>query len=185
MPVGSDQSQKFLSLAEGAATSRRRDRGAIGHPTDCPGASSSLRISTNHRGAAPPLQVNHKRVVRIMRKDNLLALQPKLCLVKIGRAFEINNIQRDVVTCDIDEIQLSRSFGEGQRWGSSKTMRVPASVAISSNETAIPALDSARHAVPVAAQSVFVKVASALERFQLVDSMQYLLYPSCNEGRVD
>ena len=131
------------------------------------------------------LQVNHKRVVRIMRKDNLLALQPKPCLVKIGRAFELNNIQRDVVTCDIDEIQLSRSFGEGQRWGSSKTMRVPASVAISSNETAIPALDSARHAVPVAAQSVFVKVASALERFQLVDSMQYLLYPSCNEGRVD
>ena len=39
-----------------------------------------------------------------------------LCLVKIGRAFEINEIQRDVVTCDIHKIQLSRSFGEGQRY---------------------------------------------------------------------
>jgi hypothetical protein len=34
--------------------------------------------------------------------------------VKIGRAFEINNIQRDHITCDLDETQLSRSFGEAQ-----------------------------------------------------------------------
>jgi len=40
--------------------------------------------------------------------------QYSLYLVKIERAFEINNIQRDDVTCDIDETQLSRSFGEGQ-----------------------------------------------------------------------
>src|ERR1700740_217372 len=26
----------------------------IGHPTDCPGASPALRVSTNHRGAPPP-----------------------------------------------------------------------------------------------------------------------------------
>jgi hypothetical protein len=39
--------------------------------------------------------------------------QYSLYLVKIERAFEINNIQRDYVTCDIDETQLSRSFGEG------------------------------------------------------------------------
>jgi hypothetical protein len=37
-----------------------------------------------------------------------------LYLVKIGRAFEINNIQGDHVTCDMVETQLSRSFGEGQ-----------------------------------------------------------------------
>src|SRR5215468_1491835 len=54
VPAGSGESQKFLSLAERAATCRRRNRGAIGHPTDCPGASSSLRVSTNHRGAPPP-----------------------------------------------------------------------------------------------------------------------------------
>src|SRR6202007_1528054 len=32
----------------------RRDRGTIGHPTNCPRASPPLRVSTNHRGAPPP-----------------------------------------------------------------------------------------------------------------------------------
>ena len=53
VPVGAGQSQKFLPLAERAATCRRRAGGAICHPTDCPRASPPLRLSTNHRGAAP------------------------------------------------------------------------------------------------------------------------------------
>jgi hypothetical protein len=40
-----------------------------------------------------------------------------LCLAKIGSAFQINNIQRDRVTCCIYEIQPSCSFGEGHRSG--------------------------------------------------------------------
>src|SRR2546429_4404720 len=49
VPVGAGQSQKFLPLAERAATCRRRAGGAICHPTDCPRASPPLRLSTNHR----------------------------------------------------------------------------------------------------------------------------------------
>jgi len=46
---------------------------AICDPTNCLGASPPLRLSTSYGGAAPPgMQVNHKRVARIMREDNLL-----------------------------------------------------------------------------------------------------------------
>src|SRR5438552_3335363 len=54
VPARSGQSQKFLPIAERAATCRRRDGSAICDPADRPGASSALRVSTNHRGAAPP-----------------------------------------------------------------------------------------------------------------------------------
>src|SRR5215469_6534437 len=53
VPVGSGESQKFLPLAAGRASCRGRDGSPICNPADCPGASSSLRVSTHHRGAAP------------------------------------------------------------------------------------------------------------------------------------
>jgi hypothetical protein len=37
-----------------------------------------------------------------------------LCLAKIKCVCEINNLQRRLVTCYTDEIDLSRSFGEAQ-----------------------------------------------------------------------
>jgi hypothetical protein len=37
-----------------------------------------------------------------------------LRLAKIGSTFEINNIQRGLVTCCIYEIQPSWTFGDGQ-----------------------------------------------------------------------
>ena len=60
-----------------------------------------------------------------------------LCLAKIGRAFKINNIQRGRVTYDMDEIQLSRSFGEGQVWGPAASVtRVTSKLARSSRRFA-------------------------------------------------
>jgi hypothetical protein len=38
----------------------------------------------------------------------------QVCLARIKSAFEMNNIKRGRVTCYIDDIQLLRSFGEGQ-----------------------------------------------------------------------
>jgi len=39
-------------------------------------------LSTSYGGAAPPgMQVNHKRVARIMREDNLLGMQPERFVV--------------------------------------------------------------------------------------------------------
>ena len=38
----------------------------------------------------------------------------ELSLAKIKSAFKINDIRRGCVTCYMDDIQTSRSFGEGQ-----------------------------------------------------------------------
>jgi hypothetical protein len=60
----------YRSLQEQQPAEEERDGGAIGDPTDCPGASSPLRLSAHHGGAAPPrMQINHKRVAQIMRED--------------------------------------------------------------------------------------------------------------------
>ena len=66
VPVGSGQSQKFLPLAERAATRRGGAGGAICHPTDCPGASPPLRLSTNHRGAAPSRNADQSQSSRLL-----------------------------------------------------------------------------------------------------------------------
>ena len=78
MPVGSGQSQKFLSIAERAATCEEEtevqsviQQIALEHRR----RYGYRRITAELRRRG--MQVNHKRVVRIMRKDNLLALQPK------------------------------------------------------------------------------------------------------------
>jgi hypothetical protein len=47
----------------------------------------------------------------------------RLCLARIKSALEMNNIQRGRVTCYMEDIQLLRSFGEGQHlrlWGGQK-----------------------------------------------------------------
>jgi len=76
---GAGQPPEFLPVAEEQQPVEEEMEVRSGDPTNCFGASPPLRLSTNHRGAAHRrgMQINHKRVVRIMREDNLLGLQPQ------------------------------------------------------------------------------------------------------------
>src|SRR5207245_10362541 len=53
VPDGAGQPPELLPVADGTATCCGRDGCAICEPTKCLGASPTLRVSTNHPGAAP------------------------------------------------------------------------------------------------------------------------------------
>jgi putative transposase len=78
VPVGPGQSQKFLPLTERAATTEEElevrsaiQQIALEHRRRY--GYRRITAELHRRG----MQINHKRVVRIMREDNLLGLQPQ------------------------------------------------------------------------------------------------------------
>jgi hypothetical protein len=82
VPAGFGQSQKFLPIVETTSANRGGDGSATYDPKDCLEHRRRYgyrRITAElHRLA---MQVNHNRVVRIVREDDLLGLQPKRFVV--------------------------------------------------------------------------------------------------------
>jgi transposase-like protein len=80
--VSASESGGFPSCPTGAKFGRERDGSAVSNSADRHATSPPLRLSADLGGAAATgMVVNHKRVARIMREDNLLAVQPRQFVV--------------------------------------------------------------------------------------------------------
>ena len=123
MSVGPGQPGGLLPVAAGVSADGRRDGRTVGHSTDRAGASAPVRLPAGitaelrRRG----LLVHHKRVVRLMREDNLLAIQPRAFVVTTDTQHDLevylnlaSRMTRTGVNqlwvADITYIRLTREF---------------------------------------------------------------------------
>ena len=114
-------------------------------PTNRPGASPPLRLSTNYGGThRRGMVVNHKRVARITREDNLLAMQPRFVVttnsnhkldiyLNLASRMKLTGINQ-LWVADITYIRLKAEFvylavildgSRGKWWGGEWSERSP------------------------------------------------------------